>query len=201
MRSRRLAPLACALLLAPFCLAQTKLDATDLERHPFSADFGAGGKLKLKVRSGEVRVVGTEENRISVELSGRRADEARDLRVRFESKDGRAQMRISGGPKNELTITVRIPSKTDLYARIPFGEVSVSNVIGNQDIEIHAGDLTVEVGTPADYARVDASVFTGELDAPAFGEDHGGLFRSVKKTGAGQYRIHAHVGAGQLTLQ
>jgi hypothetical protein len=193
--------LACAALLAPACVAQTKLEGADLVNHPFAVDFASGGKLRLRVRSGEVHVIGTDQNRISVEISGKKASDARNVKVRVERKDGTASMRVSGGPRNDLTITIRIPSNTDLYARIPFGEVHVENITGNQDVELHAGELTVAVRDSADYSHVDASVFSGEVDAAPFGESHGGLFRSFRKEGSGRYRLHAHVGAGQLTLQ
>jgi hypothetical protein len=194
--------LACAVLLAPACVGQTKLDATDIANHPFSEDFAPGGRLRLRVRSGEVHVIGTDQSKISVELSGRNAFDARKLTVRLARKGPRSdEMRIFGGPRNDLTITVRIPSNTDLYARIPFGEVHVENVTSNQDVELHAGELIVDVGDPADYAHVDGSVITGEVDAAPFGESHGGLFRSFRKSGSGRYRLHAHVGAGQLTFQ
>ena len=196
--------IACAALLlatAPAGLAQTKLEATDLANHPFSESFSAGGKLRLRVRSGEIHVIGTGEDRISVELSGRKASDARRLKVRFERRNGVAEMRIFGGPRNDLTITIRIPSNTDLHARIPFGEVHVNNIANNQDVELHAGDLTVDVGDSKDYSIVDASVFTGEIDAVPFGESHGGLFRSFRVNGTGRFRLHAHVGAGQLTLR
>jgi hypothetical protein len=193
--------LACAALLAPVCMAQTKLEATDLVNHPFSVDFASGGKLRLRVRSGEVHVIGAEQNKISVELSGKKVFDARKVKVRVVRKDSAAEVRISGGPRNDLTITIRIPSNTDLSARIPFGEVHVENITGNQDVELHAGELTVALRDSADYSHVDASVFSGEVDAVAFGESHGGLFRSFRKQGSGRYRLHAHVGAGQLTLQ
>ncbi len=193
--------LACAALLTPVCPAQTKLEATDIANHPFSEDFASGGKLRLRVRSGEIHVIGTANNKITVELSGRKAYDARKLKVRFDRKDSTAEMRISGGPRNDLTITIRIPTNTNLYARIPFGEVHVENIAGDQDVELHAGDLTVAVRDSAAYSHIDASVFTGEVDAVAFGESHGGLFRSFKREGSGQYRLHAHVGAGQLTLR
>ena len=110
-------------------------------------------------------------------------------------------MRICGGPNNDLRITIRIPSDTDLHARVPFGEVNVENVTGDQDVELHAGELNIDVGDPDDYSRVDASVFTGELDAAPFGEMKGGLFRSFRTTGSGPHRLHAHVGAGELNLR
>jgi hypothetical protein len=192
---------ACAALLAPVCIAQTRLEATDIANHPFAEDFVSGGKLRLRVRSGDIHVIGTDENKISVELSGKRAFDARNVKIRLERKGSTADMRISGGPRNDLTITIRIPSNTDLYARIPAGEVRVENIANNQDIQLHAGDLTVDVGDTADYSHVDASVMVGEVDAAPFGEYHGGLFRSFWRVGSGRYRLHAHVGAGQLTFR
>ncbi len=79
--------------------------------------------------------------------------------------------------------------------------MNVENVTGNQDVELHAGELTVDVGDPDHYSLVDASIVTGELDAAPFRESHGGLFRSFRTTGSGRYRLHAHVGAGELTLR
>ena len=188
-------------LAAAASLAQPSVDRSDIVDHPFSANFAAGGKLRMRVRSGEVRVIGTEQNAISVEVSGKKAKEARDLRVRLDERHGASDLRISGGPRNDITLTIRIPKNTDLYARVPFGEVRVDDVSGNKDIEVHAGELTVSVGSPADYAHVDASVVSGELDGEPFGESHGGLFRSFRKDGNGKYRLHAHLGAGQLTLR
>lgn len=192
--------LACAVLVAPVGMAQTRLEATDIVNHPFSEDFPAGGKLRLRVRSGEIHVLGTDQNRITVEISGKSAYASRALTVSLKRTGSDGDLRISGGPRNDLTITIRIPSNTDLHARIPAGEVHVENIANNQDIQIHAGDLTVEVRDSADYAHVDASVIAGEVDAPAFGEYHGGLFRSFRRDGGGKYRLHAHVGAGQLTI-
>jgi hypothetical protein len=191
----------CAVLVAAAGVASGKTEVRDIVDHPFSADFASGGQLRLHVRSGEVHVLGTDENRISVELSGKKLNEAHDVTVSLFEKHGVSELHVAGGPKNELTITIRIPRNTDLYARIPFGEVYVEDVEGNKDISIHAGDLTVSVGQASDYGHVDASVTSGELDGEPFGESHGGLFRSFHKAGSGKYRLHAHVGAGQLTLQ
>lgn len=189
---RRVALLLCSVLLASTGFAQTL---------PFSADFASGGKLRMHVRSAEVHILGTSEEKITVEVSGRKAYDAGDIRVRMKEVGGATDLKISGGPRNDITLTIRVPKNTDLYARIPFGEVHVENVTGNKDISVHAGDVTVWVGNPSDYSRVEASVTTGELEGGAFGEEHGGLFRSFKRNGSGKYRLYAHVGAGQLTLQ
>ena len=193
-----------AALLAPAAgLAQRWVEATDIANHPFSTDFAAGGRLELSSRSGEVRIVGTDEEKISIEIGGRnaRADRARNLRVRFREDGGKGELQIKGGPKSDLTIIVRIPSETDLRARIPAGEVEIDNVRGNKNISLSAGELTVDVGDPDDYGLVKASVLAGELDAGPFDEYRDGLFRSFRREGDGEYRLEIHVGAGELRLE
>jgi hypothetical protein len=87
-------------------------------------------------------------------------------------------------------------------ARSPAGDLSVSGVVGDKDIEIHAGDLTISVGAAADYKHADASVWAGDLAAAAFGVTKDGLFRSFDQDNpGGKSRLHAHVGAGDLVLK
>ena len=193
--------LALIALLCPVGQAQTKLEATDLANHPFEADFPSGGQIRMHVRSGEIRILGSDDNKISVRLAGKNADCAKDLKVRLVRADNSANLRVSGGPRNELTIIIHVPKNTDLFARIPAGDVEVEGITGSKDVELHAGELRIAVGDAAGYAQVDASVLTGEVDADPFGESKGGLFRGFKKAGIGKYRLHAHVGAGQLTLR
>jgi hypothetical protein len=191
----------CGVLAATAVFGDTRVDVRDVVDHPFAADFAAGRRLRLHVRSGEIRIVGTDENRISVEVSGRNAREAGPVRVRLTDKNGDAVVRVTGGHKSDVVTTIRIPRRTELFARIPFGDVSIENVEGSKDVELHAGDMTIGVGNPADYAHVEASVNSGDLDGRPFGEEHSGLFRSFRKAGEGTYRLHAHVGAGDLILR
>ena len=84
---------------------------------------------------------------------------------------------------------------------MPFGDLNIDKVHDGKDVELHAGQLTMSVGDPKDYAQIEASVLTGELNLSALGVDKGGLFRSYKKDGPGKYRLYAHVGSGELDLQ
>jgi hypothetical protein len=181
--------------------AQTKLDVKDIENHPFTADFYSGGKLRMYLRSGDFRIVGGSDNKITVRINGGNAYRATDLRVQLEGSNNLANLTVSGGPKNDLEVTIEVPRKTGLFVRMPAGNLELRHVTGDKDAELHAGELIIEVGEVSDYSRVDASVYSGGLEASPFGESHGGLFRSFHKEGNGRYHLHAHVGAGDLTLK
>jgi hypothetical protein len=197
---------AIAFLSAVFCLAfpgfaQSKIEADDLAHHPFEVDFPSGGQLDLHIRSAEIHIVGSDENKVAVRVSGKQGSNSTDMQARFNRSDNSGTLRVTGGPHNELTITVQVPKNSNLFVRIFAGDVEVKGITGNKDIELHAGDLTIGVGDAGDYAHVEASVTSGEIDAEPFGENHGGLFRSFEKSGSGKYRLVAHVGAGDLTLK
>jgi len=191
-----------AILAAPLAVAQTnKIEVSNLGEHPFRVDYPSGSQLNIHVRSGDVRVVGSSDNKVSVKVDARDPDRAREVKVRFERLDNSAELQISGGPKNDIRITVEVPKATGLFVRMPFGQLEISGVAGDKDVQLHAGELIVGVGNPSDYSHVDASVNSGGIEAAPFGEDHGGLFRSFEKSGNGKYRLHAHVGAGDLRLR
>jgi hypothetical protein len=158
-------------------------------------------QLRLHIRSGEIHIVGSNEAKITVDLSGKNLDKIQDFTARLICTKSLAELHVSGGPRNELTITFHVPKSVDLYARIPAGEVTIDEITGNKNVELHAGELTISVGKPADYHHVYASVWAGEVDAAAFGDNKGGLFRTVSKDSTGPYSLYAHVTTGQLTLR
>ena len=194
--------LLCSIALV--ALPVSAADKTEISERGvphFEAQLPAGARIALHIRSGAVRIVGSDEGKLTVNISGRNKNKIDDLRYRFTSFSGSAELHISGGPRNDLDIEVRIPRNSELYARIPAGDVTIENITGSKDVELRAGDLTISVGNPADYSNVEASVIAGDISASPFGEDHGGLFRSFHKSGPGKYTLYAHVTAGDLTLK
>jgi hypothetical protein len=196
-----LAILACLSLFVPTGLSQARLEVADLQNHPFSVDFPSGSRLQIELRSGDFRIVGADDNKISVHIAGKNANNSRDLTVRFKRSSNDAELRVSGGPRNELQVTIAVPKNTGLFVRMPAGQLEVDGISGDKDVSLHAGELILSVGNPSDYAYVDASVTSGGIEAAPFGESHGGLFRSFHKNGTGKYQLHAHVGAGDLTMR
>ena len=177
------------------------LQVTEVGKDSFQADFVSGGQLRMHIRSGELRVIGSDENKIRVNYSGKNGSKTSDVTVSLKTVGNSAELRVSGGPHNDFRIEIQVPKNSGLYLRMPAGDLEINGLSGDKDVEIHAGDVTLEVGKAEDYGHVDASVNAGDLDAKPFGVSKGGLFRSFDKHGSGKYRLHAHVGAGDLVLR
>ena len=189
--------LASLFLFVPAGIPQTRLSVSDLYNHPFEVDFASDQKLRIDVRSGDCHIIGSDTRKISVRVD----DKSRNVTVNFKQFANRGDLRIYGGPRNDVQITIEIPKDSGVFVRMPFGDLTLEGISGDKDVELHAGDLTISVGDAADYGHVDASVLTGDLRAQPFGESHSGLFRSFQKSGTGRYKLHAHLGAGDLTLR
>jgi hypothetical protein len=158
--------------------------------------------LRIHVRSGDIDVVGADSQQVRVSCTVKKQEREKDIHIAFKSVGNSGDLQIRGGPNSNVQFRIEVPQNSHLFVRSPAGDLTVSGVIGNKDIEIHAGDLTIAVGNAADYQHAEGSVKAGDLNAPAFGVNKGGLFRSFEKdNAAGKYRLHAHVGAGDLTLK
>ncbi|MCA1592835.1 MAG: hypothetical protein LC754_09345, partial [Acidobacteria bacterium] len=85
--------------------------------------------------------------------------------------------------------------------RLSAGNLNVRpGIKGSKTITAHAGDVSVNVGDPAQYGDVTAGVTIGDLDAAAFNAEKGGLARSLHQSGPGKYTLNLHVAVGNLRL-
>jgi hypothetical protein len=189
------------LLAGGVALAEERGVIVEKGKDRFQTEFAPGGRLQLEVQSGDVWISGSDTNKISIHYEGRRQNDISDVVVRCKKTGSNAALEISGGPRKEFQIRIEIPRETELHVRMPFGELNIAGVRGGKDASLYAGQLTMEIGDPQDYAQIEASVLTGELDLSALRVDKGGLFRSYKKDGPGKYRLYAHVGSGEIALR
>jgi hypothetical protein len=109
----------------------------------------------------------------------------------------------SGSEKQQFarhTITIHVP-KASIFMPVSLLAKSASRA----SLAIRMSNSTwvnsLSMSSTQGYCHVDASVYAGEVDAEAFGDNNGGLFRSSSKTAEGPYHLHAHVGSGQLALR
>jgi hypothetical protein len=107
--------------------------------HGFETAFQPGGAVDIHVRSGEIDIAGSHRPKVSVSCNLKYADEAKDVKIRFKTAGTVADLRISGGPSNNVRLRIRIPRNSRPLVRSPAGDLTVSDVIGDKDVELHAG--------------------------------------------------------------
>ena len=175
-----------------------------IEENAAEMKFVFGEKIRFKLGPGDITIIGSEQKRIRVTYRCHSEGDAKEVRIAMKASESEAVVEVHG-PKNNCRnsfhATIEVPSLSHLYGRMLAGNLEVKGVKGDKDFELHAGNLDIEVGSPDDYGPVDASVLFGGLDAPAFHVDKGGIARSFKHHGPGQYRLHAHTGAGEVSLR
>jgi hypothetical protein len=183
---------ACVLISLPFSLfGQTSGTCAN----PFEAAASAGREIAMNLRAGDINIVGTDAPFVRVTCTGRASSE---IKISFAAD----HLTIRGGPDKEVHFRIEIPRATNLRVRCTAGDLTVSGIVGDKDVELNAGDLTIVVGDASSYRHAEASVLAGDLTAPAFGEEHGGLFRSFRHDNpAGRYRLRAELLAGDLVLK
>ncbi|HJZ76107.1 MAG TPA: hypothetical protein VKE51_30435 [Vicinamibacterales bacterium] len=187
--------LAAVAMLTVTVSAQEARTSGSLER-----PFAANGLVKMDLVAADYRVNGSAQDRVRIDWSVHDAEALAKVQARAEIR-GRELAITTNGPSNRgLKFTIEVPSQSDLYVRMTAGDLTIGGVRGNKDVELRAGDLRIDVGRPEDYRTVDASLWAGDLKASAFQVIKEGLFRSFDWTGSGQYRLHAHLMAGDLYL-
>jgi hypothetical protein len=189
------------LLFAPAMFGQTAAETTTLQNLTYETALTSGTNLRLHLHEGDIRVVGSKAEKISIHVEGKNVEQARNIKIELKREGGAVDLKLSHVPKKELQVTIEIPTSTNLYARMRGGDLAVEGVAGDKDLELTAGDLSIQVSNPEEYSHVDLSVSFGDLSGGQFGNAKSGIGNSVKKDGSGKYKLHAHVMAGDLTLK
>ncbi|CAN5507838.1 hypothetical protein BH23ACI1_BH23ACI1_21430 [soil metagenome] len=162
--------------------------------------FRAGGSVRLDLSAGEYVIRGTPDDTIRLRWHTRTSEDA--ARVQADVVvDGQSASVRTGGPKDGFSVEIDLPSRTNINLSLSAGDLKVRGLQGNKDISVWAGDVLLEVGSPDQYRKVDASVRLGDLTMQPFGLDNtGGVFRSRSWSGSGEYTIKAALFAGDLKL-
>ena len=196
---RLVAGFVCLLVVTSASVARGETSGTCASAFTVAAE--AGTRLAVDSKPAEVNLVGTDEREIRVTCTVEDSARADEVHIRFHKKDGTSKLSITGGPSNNVHITIEIPHQTHLSVRMPAGAIHVKDVTGDKDIDVHAGELTISGVSPESYRTVDASVEIGEVHASQYSVEKGGFFRSFKRFSAdGLYRLDAHVITGSIKL-
>lgn len=157
-----------------------------------------GQALRLELSSGDYRIEPGANDQILVisQKNLKQPDEKPHFGV--DSNAEEACVKVSA--PQHYSAVIQVPKNTTLRVRLNGGKLQVNGIDGDKDIESHAGAVSIAVGAPEDYAKVDASVNVGHIDAPPFGASEEGFVRSFSREGPGRYRLHAHVDSGDITM-
>ena len=156
----------------------------------------------MDLRAGDIYISGSDEPVVRVTCVVKESDRAKEVMVSFEGSNQSGQLRVHGGPNNNVRIDISVPKQSNLVVRLTAGDLELKGVRGHKDVSMRAGDLTIEVGNPDDYSTAEASVTAGDINAGAFGVNKGGLFRSFKhQNAAGKYKLKASLWAGDIRLR
>jgi hypothetical protein len=162
--------------------------------------FGSGGRVRMDLSAGEYVIQGAPESRVHVEWRVRNPDQLWRVKARADVRGSQARIETDGPNNGGLRAVIRVPARTDLDINLTAGDLTIEGIEGNKDVTLYAGEVDVEVRRAADYRRVDASVWAGEIDAPVFSASKGGLFRSVDWNGTGPYTLRVSLWAGEVRL-
>ena len=197
--------LAFALLLSCCGLTNAATNRAEVETAtldgPFQTDLSRITNLRLRLHDGDFRIVGSDSTEITIHTDGKNRGLAKKMQVQLRRTGNSLEIAFLHVPKNEFQVTIAVPRETNLYARMRAGDLSINGIAGDKDLELMAGDLSIEVPDAADYGPVDLSVGFGDVRADQFGNPKGVMGNSLKRDGNGKYRLHAHVFAGDLTLR
>lgn len=179
--------------------ASAEIPTTASAMNPTEIDFVRGGNVALDLQAGNYDVVPSSDNKITVnyDLSG--GATARDVRIASGVKGHNARIRIES-PSNGFHAEIALPEKSNVYIRLTAGNLNLDAIEGSKDIDLRAGNATVDVGDTAKYGPVYASVTSGNIQANAWSVQKSGLVRSFSANGKGPYGLRAHVDAGNLIL-
>jgi hypothetical protein len=167
---------------------------------PVDKAFAKGGVVRMRLAAGDYKITGSPDDKIRVEWRADRAEQAATLKAEADIKGATAVI-STGGFKNGIHFTIAVPSRSDIEIDLSAGDLDLRGIEGNKRVDTWAGDVTIEVGQPDQYRRVDASVRAGDLNARPFNISKGGLLRSFSWTGKGQYTLAVKLFAGDLTLR
>ena len=163
---------------------------------PVDKDFAPNGKVEMTLESGNYEVQPSSDNKIHVRWN----EALKSVRVKVDVNGKSADVRVENTPHDNFHATIVIPAETSMRIRMTAGNITVSGIKGDKDIELNAGNLKISVGDSKDWGKVDASVTAGNVVASPFAANKSGLFRSFDWNGPGRYRLHAHLMAGNIDL-
>jgi hypothetical protein len=155
----------------------------------------------MNLNVGTMEVVGVQGDRITVSWHSRTPEDENRVSVKVQRSDGKDATVVVDGPGNRVKYRIEVPQQSSVAIHMRAGDLGVRGVLGSVEADLLAGNMDLRVADPQRYRTVSASVTAGELTAQPWHADTGGLWRSFRASGKGDYDLRARLLAGQLTIR
>jgi hypothetical protein len=163
--------------------------------------FVSAGRIEMQLGAGSYTIRPASGTHIRVTIGS----ESGRARVALTANATRATVAVTETPSNNFQATIEVPKTSDLIVRLSGGNLVLSGISGNKDIDSVAGNAEISIGDPNEYASMEATVKAGDLNVGAFSgaktEDSFGLLHRASWSGKGRYTLRANLGAGNLVLR
>lgn len=163
--------------------------------------FVSAGRIEMQLGGGSYTIRPASGTFIRVTLG----DNAGRARVDLTTNLSRANVAVTDTPSGDFAATIEVPKTSDLIIRASGGNLVLSGITGNKDIDSLAGNTEISIGDPNEYASMDAQVKAGDLNVGAFPgaktSDSFGLLHRAAWSGKGKYTLRVNLGAGNLVLR
>lgn len=187
------------LAAAPVCSANSNYKVTKTQ----TWQFASGGRIELHLKGGDVRVVpiaDADHLAVRYTMESNREDFANKVKAEFSVTGSSAQLRFRSPNNGSVDVELEVPKQTSIYIRTVAGDVTVSGIEGDEDLQTFAGDIRFDLPATETFYRVDASTRVGDIDNSPFGKPKGWLGGKIHFRGAGKYRLHAHTFTGDISF-
>jgi hypothetical protein len=175
--------------------------ADELSANPTTMNFAAGGTIRMDLNVGTMEVVGAHVDRITVSWHSRLPEDESRVSVKIQRSGTNEATVVVDGPGNRVKYRIEVPQQSNVAIHMRAGDLDVHGILGSLDADLLAGNMDLRVADPKRYRTVSASVTAGEITAQPWHTDTGGLWRSFRATGNGDYDLRARVLAGELTIR
>jgi hypothetical protein len=199
--SANVAPPSVLLTLVCLAVFPSWAIADELSSNPTIMNFGAGGTVRMNLNIGTMAVVGVQDDRIAVSWHSRLPEDESNVRVKLQRPGGKDATVVVDGPGDRVHYRIEVPQQSNVAIHMRAGDLDVHGILGSVEADLLAGNMDLRVAEPRHYHTVSASVTAGGITAHPWHEDTGGLWRSFRASGDGDYDLRARLLAGQLTIR
>ncbi|HEY2038947.1 MAG TPA: hypothetical protein VGG95_04740 [Edaphobacter sp.] len=184
-------------------------DQKDLQHLQLQRDFHAKGLLEIRICSGEVRILPSQDQRLHLNVALRKASgsDITALVREVRSDDNRTIVSLAYPKDLSPSITLRIPSTKRLQSVIMLGAGNLSirgdTIPGNRQIHVGVGHTTLYLRGDQEYSELQANIGMGNLnDRRKNGSStHHAMATKKVLPGKGDGKIAVNVGVGSIELR